>query len=252
MIYDNDRLKINNNISICVQSSDELSDMVINSVSKLCETVYIHLNTCNYYDLRDEIYTLCFSNRNIIFLFEGIGMKSFSLLLLGKWLKDCNGTDSFPLFIDKVYDTDCKIYLLGATEEVILKSVTKLRKQYPQLSIVGFHSGYFETNQEAAIVSELNESKPDILIIGRGMEKELEFIQRNSSRIEVKNIWCVGGLFDFVSNNKQRAPIWIRKIRCEWLFRIYIEPKRFKKKLKSGIWTFSQLIKSRIKYGKSV
>lgn len=252
MICDNNILKINNHIDISSNTSIELAELVINSVSADCKTIFIHLNCCNFYDLRNEIHSLDFQNRKILYLFEGIGMKSFSWLMLGKWLKDCNGTDSFPILTDKLSKTNYSLFLLGATEEVIQKTITELHAHYPTLHIVGHHSGYFDNYQEGSIIKEINEAKPDILIIGRGMDKELEFLHKANLRLQVNNIWCVGGLFDFISHNKPRAPFWIRKIRCEWFFRVLIEPKRFSKMFKAGMWTFYQLLKSRIKYGKTL
>lgn len=252
MIYDNKILKINNCIDIRVQNSAELADLLLNSISTDCRTIFIHLNCCNFYDLRNDIHSLEILNRKITYLFEGIGMKLFSWLLLGKWLKDCNGTDSFPIFVNKASKTNYRLFLLGATEGVILQTIAELHVQYPNLQTVGHHSGYFDSYQEEAIVKKINESKADILIIGRGMDKELEFIQKVHLKLQVNNIWCVGGLFDFVSHHKPRAPFWIRKIRGEWLFRILIEPNRFSKMFKAGLWTFLQLLKSKINYGTSL
>lgn len=250
MINNNRILKLDKYVEIGVTTSTELSESIINSLDDDSKTVYIHLNCCNFYDLRKDINTLKFQQRSIKYLFEGIGMKSFAWLLSGNWLDDCNGTDSFPLFVNKANKTNYRLFLLGASVEVMLNAVMNLRKQYPNLKIAGYHSGYFDTEQENAIVKQINESKADILIIGRGMLKELQFIKNVHSELEVDKIWCVGGLFDFISHNKPRAPIWIRKIRLEWLFRILVEPNRFSKMFKAGLWTFFQLFKSKIKYGK--
>ena len=35
-----------------------------------------------------------------------------------------------------------------------------------------------------------------------------------------------GGVVDFISKRKRRAPLFIRRIGMEWLFRLIIEPKR--------------------------
>lgn len=35
----------------------------------------------------------------------------------------------------------------------------------------------------------------------------------------------VGALFDFMSGSVRRAPQWVQRIRCEWLFRLLQEPR---------------------------
>jgi UDP-N-acetyl-D-mannosaminuronic acid transferase (WecB/TagA/CpsF family) len=37
---------------------------------------------------------------------------------------------------------------------------------------------------------------------------------------------AVGALLDFVSGAVPRAPLWVRQLRLEWLFRMLVEPGR--------------------------
>ncbi|MBF1756635.1 MAG: WecB/TagA/CpsF family glycosyltransferase, partial [Veillonella tobetsuensis] len=36
----------------------------------------------------------------------------------------------------------------------------------------------------------------------------------------------IGGSFDVLAGNIPRAPQWMQKNRLEWLYRLYLEPKR--------------------------
>jgi N-acetylglucosaminyldiphosphoundecaprenol N-acetyl-beta-D-mannosaminyltransferase len=43
-------------------------------------------------------------------------------------------------------------------------------------------------------------------------------------------VLAVGGLFDFFSGNIPRAPLWLRKLGGEWLWRLLQEPRvKFKR-----------------------
>jgi len=42
----------------------------------------------------------------------------------------------------------------------------------------------------------------------------------------VKVAMGVGGLFDFYSGRIPRAPLWMREVGAEWLYRFYQEPRR--------------------------
>lgn len=39
----------------------------------------------------------------------------------------------------------------------------------------------------------------------------------------------VGGSFDFITGKIKRAPLWVRNIGMEWLWRLILQPKRFKR-----------------------
>ena len=56
----------------------------------------------------------------------------------------------------------------------------------------------------------------------RQEEVAMEFLQVPN----LKLVWTVGGLFDFMSGRIKRAPSIMRALRLEWLFRIYLEPRR--------------------------
>jgi len=40
-----------------------------------------------------------------------------------------------------------------------------------------------------------------------------------------------GGTLDFISGEVKRAPLWVRNIGFEWLFRLIIEPWRIKRQI---------------------
>jgi exopolysaccharide biosynthesis WecB/TagA/CpsF family protein len=37
---------------------------------------------------------------------------------------------------------------------------------------------------------------------------------------------AVGGLFDFLAGEAQRAPLWLRAARLEWAYRLLRDPRR--------------------------
>ena len=190
------------------------------------KSVFFHINLFNYYSLlrRTNLRELIFKNSNLIL--DGIAMKT-ACFLMGKGIvKDINGTDLFPFLMDELEHRHKTIYLLGADKITLNNALVHIRQNYPKAVISGYHHGYFDETEESGLVDEINKSNPDMLIISMGILNEAEFVNRNFGRINVKSIWNVGGLFDFISGNKPRAPKWIRKARFEWFYRFIIEPKR--------------------------
>jgi N-acetylglucosaminyldiphosphoundecaprenol N-acetyl-beta-D-mannosaminyltransferase len=118
-------------------------------------------------------------------------------------------------------------YFLGATSEVIERAAAYMRSLYPRLQIVGCRDGYFGRDQEAATVDEINRKNPDILWLGLGVPLEQRFAIRNRHRMRrVGLIKTSGGLFDFLSGLRSRAPDWMQAAGLEWAYRVYQEPRR--------------------------
>jgi len=118
-------------------------------------------------------------------------------------------------------------YFLGASEEVNTRAVEVMQQRYPKLVFAGRHNGYFSRDEEDALVAGINAAKPDILWIGLGVPFEQQFVERNRDRLTgVGVIKTSGGLFDFISGKNERAPAWMQASGLEWLYRVWLEPRR--------------------------
>jgi bacterial polymer biosynthesis proteins, WecB/TagA/CpsF family len=116
-----------------------------------------------------------------------------------------------------------KVYLLGAKPEVIQASADKIKKDYPQIDLVGFHDGYFK--DAGMIAEEIAETKPNIVFVALGSPKQEFFIDKYHERTNA--IWIgVGGSFDVFSGTKKRAPKVFQTLNLEWLYRLAKEPTR--------------------------
>ena len=63
--------------------------------------------------------------------------------------------------------------------------------------------------------------------VGLGVPLEQQFIDRNIDRLTgVGVIKTSGGLFDFISGKNARAPAWMQSAGLEWLYRVWLEPRR--------------------------
>ena len=118
-------------------------------------------------------------------------------------------------------------YLLGATDATVERAVRRAKALYPRLRICGYRSGYFSSAEEAKIIADINAARPDILWVGMGAPREQAFAMRyRHHRHGVGIIKTAGGLFDFLSGNVRRAPVWMQSIGLEWAYRTFLEPRR--------------------------
>ncbi|KZZ46255.1 glycosyl transferase [Thalassolituus sp. HI0120] len=137
-------------------------------------------------------------------------------------------TDFFHDAAEYAVKYGLKFYMLGASEEMSLEAEKNIRKQYPDLQIVGRRNGYFDEAQEEKICKEIVASGADVLWVGMGKPKEQLFCIRNKERLKgIPWIKSCGGLFDFLSGRNKRAPQWMQDAGLEWAHRTLSDPKRF-------------------------
>lgn len=124
-----------------------------------------------------------------------------------------------------------RIFLLGASPEVIQITADKLRARYPQLQLVGVRDGYFTESDDAAVISQIREAAPDILLVGRSADKQEPWIDQHKAGLGVPVIMGIGGSFDVLSGKLKRAPKIFIRLRLEWFYRLLQEPWRYRRML---------------------
>lgn len=71
---------------------------------------------------------------------------------------------------------------------------------------------------------------PDVLLVGFGAPKQELWISKYFHEFpSVRIVAGVGGAFDMIAGAKPRAPFIFRRIGLEWLWRLFLEPKRFRR-----------------------
>lgn len=118
-------------------------------------------------------------------------------------------------------------YLFGATEEENRAAVEATERLYPDLRIVGRSHGYLAGDALLAKIAEIDALAPDILWLALGVPREQAFVRDYGPLMpNVAMIKTSGGLFNFLSGSRSRAPSWIQTIGFEWLWRMAQEPRR--------------------------
>jgi N-acetylglucosaminyldiphosphoundecaprenol N-acetyl-beta-D-mannosaminyltransferase len=121
-----------------------------------------------------------------------------------------------------------RFFLLGATDSIMEQAAQRIRALYPDLELVGRRGGYLSCHrEEARVIEDINNARPDILWLGLGVPREQEFALRHRDQLcGVGVIKTSGGLFDFLSGKNSRAPSWMQLAGLEWAYRTYLEPRR--------------------------
>jgi len=168
---------------------------------------------------------------------DGVGV-SLAGKLIGVHFKDnLNGTDLIPKLLAYFEKNRMKVFFFGASEEVVKKATNQIKAEFPNLPIVGYSNGFIEN--PAFVIDQINKSRADAVILGMGAPKQELWVARYGSQLRSAKVLVSGGaIFDFISGNVLRAPIFIRRIKLEWLFRFIQEPIRLFSRYVIGSFVF--------------
>lgn len=134
-----------------------------------------------------------------------------------------NGTDMLPVLCDRAATGGKSLFLLGAVPGVAEKAAKNLISRHPGLRIAGTQHGYFSDNQQ--VIENIKQSGADIVLVALGSPVQESWIVDNRDTLPCQAVLAVGGLFDFYSGAIKRAPLWMRQLGLEWIYRLIQEPK---------------------------
>jgi N-acetylglucosaminyldiphosphoundecaprenol N-acetyl-beta-D-mannosaminyltransferase len=136
-------------------------------------------------------------------------------------------TDLFHVVARKAQAAGLTFYMLGADEAENAAAVANVRMLYPDLKIIGHSHGFLRGDALRAKIDEINALAPDYLWIALGVPYEQAFVEEYTPRLfNVGVIKTSGGLFNFLSGSRARAPQWMQATGLEWAWRIWLEPRR--------------------------
>lgn len=136
-----------------------------------------------------------------------------------------------------------RVFLLGARREVAERTRDALVAEHPGLDVVGVRDGYFGEGEFDEVAEEVRGSGAQVTFVGITSPKKERLIERFRD-LGLKGAYVgVGGSFDVVSGAIPRAPMWMRRARLEWLFRMMQEPGRLAKRYIVGNARFMALLR---------
>lgn len=128
------------------------------------------------------------------------------------------GTDLLPALLAQTTGRGYRYFLLGADQDTIARAAVYCQQHFPGWELAGFHHGYVSDGKmNDAAVEAINVAAADLLLVGMGNPLQEQWIAANSEHLNVRLSIGVGGLFDHWGGNLNRAPLWVRKLGCEWV-----------------------------------
>jgi N-acetylglucosaminyldiphosphoundecaprenol N-acetyl-beta-D-mannosaminyltransferase len=113
-------------------------------------------------------------------------------------------------------------------------SIAELQGRYPTRIVGRWGSGTAAPTDDRESVERLRERSANVVLVGYGAPGQVIWIERNREALAsagVKVAIGVGGALDYVSGSVERAPRFVRRLGCEWLYRLVQEPWRWRRQL---------------------
>lgn len=150
------------------------------------------------------------------------------------FLEKIPGSDLMPRVCERAAKDGLSIFLCGGEEGVAVRAAKNLKRKYKKLKIVGTASPMQGFEHDAKrldrLIKQINDASPDILVVSLGAPKQEKFIYNNKDRMNFGVALPVGAAIDFVAEEINRAPKWMRKVGLEWFYRFLQEPGRLFKR----------------------
>jgi N-acetylglucosaminyldiphosphoundecaprenol N-acetyl-beta-D-mannosaminyltransferase len=149
------------------------------------------------------------------------------------------GIDLFAELVKRSAENGRSVYFLGARDEVLDEMVSRFRTQYPTLRIAGFRNGYWD--DDAEVIEQVRAVQPDLLFLAIPSPRKEFWLAEHLPALGVPFAMGVGGSFDVLAGKVKRAPKWVQRIGCEWVYRLVQEPRRMWKRYLVGNTAFMWL-----------
>lgn len=175
-------------------------------------------------------------------LMDGIAFQIFYFLAKKKWLPNLNGTDFCPYFLSYIQnnrsDRKMNILLYGTYPHLLERTKQFLVHQW--YDVVYAQDWY----------TNLDWNKVDLALKWKDKDINILLNARSTPDYPIQEIWTLAnkddlqyrwlivmnqwGTFDFRVGEQKRAPKLVRTMKLEWLWRLFVTPKRqIKKTLQS-------------------
>lgn len=211
-------------VSITIGSEEEILEYIIRSLEGKRKKLSIVTPNPEMvvYAQRDP----CFKqmlNQAPIALPDGMGVVWAAQLLCVPLKRRITGVDMMENLC-RVFSKRTEIVgFLGGKEGVAERAAERLKSKYPGLRI-GFVGEIWDEKK-------LAEKEIDILFVAFGFPMQEKWIYDHLEHLPVRAAMGVGGAFDYTSGRISRAPLFFQRLGFEWLYRLLVQPWRWKRQV---------------------
>lgn len=150
-----------------------------------------------------------------------------------KQMERCYGPDFFRALMVRSAAEPITHFFCGGNPGVAENLIEEVSKKLGNDKVVGTYCPPYlpvDKYDYEAIASQINHTGSDIVWIGLSTPKQEMFAEQLARHARVSFIIAVGAAFDFHTDRVRQAPGILQRAGLEWLFRLFMEPRRLFKR----------------------
>ncbi|AUH63835.1 WecB/TagA/CpsF family glycosyltransferase [Paracoccus zhejiangensis] len=125
---------------------------------------------------------------------------------------------------------EAPVALIGGSEASVRLAAERLMAAHPGLEVVmqavpGFPFDP-DASEAARLIGQIANSGAQLCLLGLGAPRQERFAIRARDALPGVGFASIGAGIDFISGQQQRAPVFMRKAKMEWLWRMLSNPRR--------------------------
>ncbi|WP_305788531.1 WecB/TagA/CpsF family glycosyltransferase [Symbioplanes lichenis] len=124
------------------------------------------------------------------------------------------------------------VYLYGSTQPTLDALLPALERMFPALKIAGVEPSKFRKNhpgEDVEIADRIKASGARVVLVGLGCPRQEVWAYAMRPLLDMP-LLAVGAAFDYHAGLLKNPPAWMQKYSLEWLWRLFLEPKRLWKR----------------------
>jgi len=189
-----------------------------------------------------EINNMIYNKENLI-VPDGIAIVKTAKYLGYNIKERITGVDLAEYLLEVANKNKYKVYLFGASSDVMEKLENVINDKYPNIKLVGSTNGYVKDKD--SVMEYIKTTNADIVMLALGIPLQEKLINKHIKDFNKGIFVGVGGSFDVLSGTKKRAPKIFIKLNLEWFYRIICEPKRITRFIKHNLRFIIKIIKEK-------
>lgn len=167
-------------------------------------------------------------------LVDGFGL-FLAMYVLRRKTKRLPGVELSEHLLQFAWEREWRIGFFGGEHGVAQRAAEDARMAYKGIQIHVEEAG--SVSREAGEDSATEEARhrmtmfsPQLLLVAMGHPRQERWIDQHRAEFpDLKAVVGVGGTFNYWAGFAKRPPFWMRSLGLEWLGRLVMEPKRWKR-----------------------
>jgi N-acetylglucosaminyldiphosphoundecaprenol N-acetyl-beta-D-mannosaminyltransferase len=140
------------------------------------------------------------------------------------------GSDLLRPLLHLAAEERMPVAFYGSTPDVLIQAAARLQAEIPGLQLVWTGApamGFDPTGPEAdAALHAMQAAGARLCILSLSAPRQEAFAAYGRTQVPSIGFCGFGAGLDFVAGQQQRAPLWLRKLALEWLWRALSAPRR--------------------------